>query len=63
VLDPLPQVREQVSGLLDDPDPVGLVVTPMTWTARVACSMKNRTWIRLPNTVSTWNRSQAKAER
>ena len=34
--------------------PVGLMVTPRTWTRRVASSITNSTYRRLSSTVSTW---------
>jgi hypothetical protein len=49
----------QVAGLLGDPDTGGLAVTPARWTRRVCSWMKNRTYSRCRNTVSTVRKSQA----
>jgi hypothetical protein len=40
--------------------PVGLAVTPARWTRRVCSWMKNSTYSRCPNTVSTVRKSQAR---
>lgn len=40
---PSPKSMSRFLACWPTPAPVGLVVTPMTWTARVACSMKNST--------------------
>ena len=53
------QVHEQVAGLLGHHAPVGVAVTPRTWTRRLASSITNNTCRRLSGTVSTWNRSHA----
>ena len=44
----------QISCLLATHAPVGLAVTPRTWTRRVASSITNRAYRRLSSTVSTW---------
>jgi hypothetical protein len=50
---PLPEHQQQVAGLLGDPGPVGMAVTPARWTCRVSSSMKNSTYSRRSQMVST----------
>jgi hypothetical protein len=51
--------KQQVAGLLGDPQTVGLGVIPAKWTRRVSSSMKNSTYSRCSQTVSTVKKSQA----
>jgi hypothetical protein len=53
------QFQQEVAGLLGDPGGVGLAVTPARWTRRVSSSMKNSTYSRRSQMVSTVNKSQA----
>jgi hypothetical protein len=52
--------QEQVAGLLGDPGTMGVDVTPARWTRRVASSMKNSTYSRRSQMVSTVKNSQAR---
>ena len=47
------QYQQQVAGLLGDPLAVGLAVTPARWTRRVSSSMKNSTYSRRSQMLST----------
>ena len=49
----LAQHQQQVAGLLGDPRPSGLAVTPVRCTRRVSSSMRNSTFSRRSKTVST----------
>jgi hypothetical protein len=51
--------QQQVAGLLGDQAPSGLAVTPARWTRRVLCSMKNKTYSRRSQIVSTVKKSHA----
>jgi hypothetical protein len=55
---PLSQLRQQLAGLLGDQVPARLAVTPARWTRRVSSSMKNSTYNRRSQTVSTVKKSQ-----
>jgi hypothetical protein len=54
------KVHQQVTGLLGHPLPRGCAVIPARCTRRVPCSMKNSTYRRRRNTVSTWKKSVAR---
>jgi hypothetical protein len=47
------QDQQEVAGLLGEQAPLGLAVTPARWTRRVSCSMKNSTYSRRSQIVST----------
>jgi hypothetical protein len=49
----------EVAGLLATQAPVGLALTPARWTRRLCRWMKNSTYSRCRNTVSTVRKSQA----
>ena len=51
--------RDEVAGLLRDQAPVGVAVTPARCTRRLCSWMKNSTYSRCRNTVSTVRKSQA----
>ena len=51
--------QQEVSGLLGDPGTVRVALTPARWIRRVCNSMKNSTYNRRSQTVSTVKKSQA----
>jgi hypothetical protein len=55
----LAEHQQQVAGLLGDPTPLGLAVTPARWTRRVSSSMKNSTYSRRNQMASTVKQSHA----
>ena len=55
-----PEVHQQVAARWATHSPVGCAVTPARCTRRVPCSMKNSTYRRRKNTVSTWKKSVAR---
>ena len=55
----VPELHEEVPGLLDHPLPTGCAVTASTWTRRVAYRSKNGTYSCRNKTVSTVKKSTA----